>query len=167
MRDRTTAIWTGLALLAGLAAAAGSGTGVPILPLFLCSLALTCALHSHSRAFVMEKAGRLFAAGTVRAVLIILGGVMLIQFLPVEMALFAAGDVLAYVEVLGAVSLIAANTRLRPMKARTAQKLASWRASLAATLKTARRGARTARPPRRPPPSADDGEGRAAGWAYA
>ncbi|MFJ6025233.1 hypothetical protein ACIQC9_11635 [Brevundimonas sp. NPDC092305] len=56
-----------------------------------------------------------FSGSALRSAIIVAGALLMIQLLPVELALLAAGDILAYVEAAAAVSLIAANTRLRPL----------------------------------------------------
>ncbi len=109
-----------------------------------------------------------FTGSAVRDTLVIVGALMLIQFLPVELALLAAGDALAYVEVMAAGSLIAANTRLTP-------RLASAKARIQAVIAAVRprpaaaRGARTPRPAlrRKAPPADADGPAPTAGWAFA
>jgi hypothetical protein len=89
---------------------------------------------------------------------------MLIQLLPLEIALFMAGDVLAYVEVLAAVGLIAANARVRVIRGLIGAKADQWRAAVRRRI--ANRMPRVARPAaRRRPPAPDDDP--AAGWAFA
>ncbi len=121
--DTTTAIWLGLAVLSGLAASLSFHEGTPVLPLVLCGLALICALHRPSREFVMEQAGKAFSGSTLRLALIVVGAMLIWQLVGIELALLMAGDVLAYVEVVGAVNLIAANTRLAPLKAALRRRL--------------------------------------------
>lgn len=115
--DRDVFIWSGLALLAAIVATpALLAGGFPLLPLFFAGVALAGAAHSGSRALVIGVALRLLSGGALRTAVLVLGALMLIQLLPIELALLMAGDVLAYVEVLAAVSLIAANTRVREVR---------------------------------------------------
>lgn len=164
--DRTIAVWLGLAVLAGLAASLGFHAGAPVLPLFLCGLALICALHRPSRTFVMEKAGKAFSGSALRLALIVFGAMLIWQLVGIELALLMAGDLLAYVEVVGAVSLIAANTRLAPLKAALRRRLDALRLDIAGQLRGPPRSARSQRPRRSKAPPAGDSEG-AAGWAFA
>lgn len=161
----TTGVWLGLATLAGFGAGLVFRLGTPVLPLFLCGLALTCALHRPSRKFVMEKAGKAFSGSTLRLALIVVGAMLIWQLVGIELALLMAGDVLAYVEVVAAVSLIAANTRLAPMKARLKQRLDALRLGVVIRLRAAPRSIRAPRPPRRNAPPAGDSDGDA-GWAF-
>lgn len=110
--DRDVFIWSGLALVAAMVATpALLAGGFPLLPLFFAGVALAGAAHSGSRAQVIGVALRLLSGGALRTAVVVMGALMLIQLLPIELALLMAGDVMAYVEVLAAVSLIAANTR--------------------------------------------------------
>lgn len=166
--DREVFIWSGLALIAAMVAAptllAG---GFPLLVLLFGGVALAGAAHSGSRALVIGAALRLLSGGALRTAVVVLGAVMLIQLLPIELALLTAGDVLAYVEVLAAVSLIAANTRVREIRVAAGRGLDRWRRT--ATARIRRRGARSIRPPKPPKspsrPSADDHPGSV--WAFA
>ena len=164
--DGTIAVWLGLAVLAGLAASLGFHAGVPVLPLFLCGLALVCALHRPSRAFVMEKAGKAFSGSTSRLALIVFGAMLIWQLVGIELALLMAGDVLAYVEVVAAVSLIAANTRLAPLKVMLKQRADALRQGVVVRLRATPRSVRAPRPRGRKAPSAGDSDGAAA-WAFA
>lgn len=163
--DRDGFIWLGLTL--GLAMIAAPGVlagGTPLLPLFLVCVGLACALHAGSRRLVERATLRLMSRGALRTAIIVLGAVMLIQLLPLEMALFMAGDVLAYVELLAAVGLIAANARVRVIRGIIRAKADQWRAAVRRRI--GYRTARAARPsPRRRPPSPNDDP--AAGWAFA
>lgn len=161
--DRTIAVWLGLAALAGFGASLGFHAGVPVLPLFLCGLALICALHRPSRDFVMEKAGKAFSGSTLRLGLIVVGAMLIWQLVGIELALLMAGDVLAYVEVVAAVSLIAANTRLAPLKAALRRRLDALRLDIG-RLRGAPRPTRAKRPRRSKAPPAGDSDG---GWAFA
>lgn len=104
-----------------------------------------------------------FSGSALRSALIIVGALMLIQFLPAELALLAAGDVLAYVEAAAAVSLIAAHTRLKPLVralgARAEAVAAGWRPRLAFGRQAGPRPAVR----RKAPPADADGRG----WAFA
>ncbi|MBB3872354.1 MAG: hypothetical protein KYX67_08605 [Brevundimonas sp.] len=163
--DRDGLIWFGLAITAALVAMPGVlAGGLPLLPLFLVCLGLACTLHSGSRRLVVSATLRLLSRGALRTAVIVLGAVMLIQLLPLEMALFMAGDVLAYVEVLAAVGLIAANARVRVIRGLIGAKADQWRAAVRRRI--ANRMPRVARPAaRRRPPAPDDDP--AAGWAFA
>jgi hypothetical protein len=163
--DRDVFIWFGLALVAAVAATpALLAGGFPLLPLFLASFGLTCAIHGGSRALVIDASLRLLSGGALRTTLVVLGGLMLIQLLPIELALLMAGDVLAYVEVLAAVSLIAANARVRVLRATLVQKVNRWRTMMHRRM--GRGAPRSVRPAtrRRPPPADHD---PAQTWAFA
>lgn len=103
-----------------------------------------------------------FSGSALRSALIIGGALLMIQFLPAELALLAAGDVLAYFEAAAAVSLIAANTRLKPlvraMRARVETVVARLRPLASGRQTGVRRAVRHMAPPA-------DSEGR--GWAFA
>ncbi|WP_374386917.1 hypothetical protein [Brevundimonas sp.] len=163
--DRDVFIWSGLALVAAMVATpALLAGGFPLLPLFFAGVALAGAAHSGSRALVIGVALRLLSGGALRTAVVVLGALMLIQLLPIELALLMAGDVLAYVEVLAAVSLIAANTRVREVRRGIGRRLDRWRRT--ATARVRRRGSRSVRPVRpRSPPSADDDPSGV--WAFA
>jgi hypothetical protein len=118
-KDHAGMLWFGLALAAGLAAAPGLlAGGFPLAPLFLAVVGLACAAHRPSRAFVTDKLVEACGGGRIRSLVIVFGAVMMIQILPMELALLMAGDVLAYVEVVAAVSLIAGQARWPLFKAR-------------------------------------------------
>lgn len=147
-----------------MALAAG---GSAFLPGLLAVVALACALSSGVRDRVMAGLLWAFSGPGLRVVLIVIGAAFLWQLVGVELALLMAGDVLAYVEVVAAVSLIAARTRLGPVRAalavrvrRVAARVRAWPAVLA-------RSARAARPVRRRPPPADDVDGSMGDWAVA
>ena len=162
---KTTALWlaaaTGLALmtLSGLAA-----HSLPFIPALLCVIAVASAFHAPTRGKVMDKLLWAFSGSAVRSVLIIVGALMLIQLLPVEMALLLAGDVLVYLEAVMAISLLAAGTRLRPMRAVIVARATEAVTRLTRRRRDAVRAIRTARPggPRRPAPDDSDGA-----WAFA
>ncbi len=164
--EGTTAVWLGIAALAGLCASLSFHAGVPALPLVLCGLALTCALHPPSRAFVMAKAGKAFSGSTLRLGLIVVGAMLIWQLVGIELALLMAGDVLAYVEVVGAVGLIAANTRLAPLKAAVRRRLDGLRLAIAGRARRAPRSTRARRPRGSKAPPTSDGDG-APVWAFA
>ena len=71
--------------------------GFPLLPLFMAVVALACAAHRPSRAFVTDRLAEAFAGSRIRSLVIVCGAVLMIQILPLELALLMAGDVLAYV----------------------------------------------------------------------
>lgn len=164
---KTTGLWllaaAGLALmtLSGLAA-----HGLPFIPALLCVTTVACALHAPTRGRVMETLLWTFSGSAVRSVLIIGGALMLLQLLPLEMALLLAGDVLVYLEAVIAISLLAAGTRLRPVRAavaayavREVTRLTARRRDIVRAIRTARPGGR-----RQPPSGESDGN---AGWAFA
>ncbi|WP_298745655.1 hypothetical protein [uncultured Brevundimonas sp.] len=162
------AVWFALAGLGGCWSlmALGAGEGA-FLPGLLAVVALGCAVDAGVRDRVMAGVLWAFSGSGLRAVVIVIGAAFLWQLVGVELALLMAGDVLAYVEVVAAVSLIAARTRLGPVRAalavrvrRMAAKVRRWPAVLA-------RSARAARPVRRRPPPADDGDGWSGDWAPA
>ena len=94
--------------------------------------------------------------------MILIGAMMLWQLVGVELALLMAGDVLAYAEVLAAVSLIAANTRLAPVRARLVRRLDGLRGEVVVRFIRASRAIRTVRPPRFGSPPRDDEDGAGA-----
>jgi len=159
--DRDAFLWFGLALAAASAAAPGLlAGGFPLLLLFVAGTGLACAAHGGSRALVIAAALRLLSRGALRTTLVVLGALMLIQLLPIELALLMAGDVLAYVEVLAAVGLIAANTRARVVRAVVGEAVEQWRMTALGRIRRRRasRSVRTVRPP------ADDEP--AGAWAF-
>lgn len=169
MKDDQTFIWLTLAGLALGVAPLGFGAGGgPLASLLLCGLGLICAVHRPSRDFVMERAGKAFSGSTLRVMLVVVGAMMIWQLVGVELALLMAGDVLAYVEVLTTVSLIAANTRLAPLRAGVARRLDNLRVRLVAIRSSASRAARAFRRSGAGARSSkgDDGRG-AGGWALA
>lgn len=155
--DRTIFFWFGLAL-AALSAATPAllAGGFPLLQLFVAGVGLTCTAHAGSRSLVIGAAMLILSRGALRTTLVVLGGLMLIQLLPIELALLMAGDVLAYVEVLAAVSLIAANARVRVIRAVVREAVARWRTAPGRIRH--RRTSRSVRPvgPRRRPLAGDD-----------
>lgn len=169
--DHAVRLWFGLALAAGMVAAPGLlAGGFPLLPLVLVVAGLTCSAHRPSRLFLMEKLDEAFSGSRIRSLIIFFGAIMMIQILPVELALLMAGDVLAYVEVVAAVSLIAGQARWPLLKARVKSRVQAvlggvWRRPIARS----RRPAPCRRPTR--PSSADDDAGAAwgpvGGWALA
>ncbi|HWQ85145.1 hypothetical protein [Brevundimonas sp.] len=164
---KTTALWllsaAGFAVmtLSGLAAHA-----LPFIPALLCVIAVACAVHAPARDRVMEKLLWVFSGSAVRSVLIIAGALMLIQIVPLEMALLLAGDVLVYLEAVTAISLLAAGTRLRPVRAVIVARVGEVMARLTERRRGAARAIRTARPGGRRRPASDESDG-AAGWAFA
>ncbi|WP_395944303.1 hypothetical protein [Brevundimonas sp.] len=163
--NRDALLWFGLGLIAALAATpALLAGGFPWLLLFAAGVGLTCAVHGGSRRLVLESGLRLLSRGVLKTLLIVFGALMLIQLLPLEIALLMAGDVLAYVEVVAAVGLIAANTRLRVIRTVVTEKLGGW--IMVLRLRPGRRAARSvrSRAPRRPPAADDDPAGA---WALA
>ncbi|WP_339914002.1 hypothetical protein [uncultured Brevundimonas sp.] len=167
MDYRQTIVWLGFGLLAGLATGPGLATGgAPLLPLFLCGLCLACAAHGPSRDCVMQMIGKVLAGSTLRLVLIAVGVALIWQLVGIELAFLMAGDVLAYVEVVAAVSLIAANTRLAPIRAGIVRRIEAVHAELSIRLSGVRRSVRAIRRPARKPSRADDAEGGAV-WAFA
>tara|TARA_R110002167_G_scaffold189490_2_gene391624 strand:- start:473 stop:976 length:504 start_codon:yes stop_codon:yes gene_type:complete len=162
MDYRQTLVWLGFGLLAGLAAMPGlAAGGAPLLPLFLCGLCLACAVHGPSRDRVMRMIGKVLAGSTLRLVLIAVGAALIWQLVGIELAFLMAGDVLAYVEVVAAVSLIAANTRLAPIRAGMVRRIEAVRAELSIRWSGVRRSVRATHRSGRKPSRADDVEGRA------
>ena len=165
--DHAGMLWFGWALAAGLAAAPGLlAGGFPLIPIFLAVVGLACAAHRPSRLFVTAKMGEAFNGSRVRSLIIVFGAILMIQILPMELALLMAGDVLAYVEVVAAVSLISGRARWPLLRARLEQagsRVAAviQRQSVARTPGPARR--------RRPvrPASGDDDSAGAPDWAFA
>lgn len=103
-----------------------------------------------------------FSGSALRSALIIGGALLMIQFLPAELALLAAGDILAYVEAAAAVSLIAANTRLKPlvraMRVRVEKAVSRLRPLASGRQAGVRPSVR-----RKAPPADSEGQG----WAFA
>ena len=161
--DRSVAGWIAIGAVAGLWGVWALGTaGGVILPGLLSAVALTCAADRVLRDRVMRWIDRAFSASSLRATLILIGAMMLWQLVGVELALLMAGDVLAYVEVLAAVSLIAANTRLGPIRARLVRRLDGLRGEVVVRFIRASRAIRTVRPPRFGSPPRDDEDGAGA-----
>ena len=155
--------WMLLALATGAVCALRLSAGdMPLPAMIVCAVAMMSALHRPTREAVVRGLLRLFSGSTLRALVLVIGAVMLIQLLPLEMGLLLAGDILVYLEAVAAVTLIAANTRLRPL----VSVARSW---LRAGMLSARirRPARRQRRPRpvRPPKISDDSDRPA--WAYA
>ncbi|WP_420470283.1 hypothetical protein [Brevundimonas sp. FT23042] len=103
-----------------------------------------------------------FSGSALRSALIIGGALLMIQFLPVELALLAAGDFLAYVEAAAAVSLIAANTRLKPLVRAMRVRVETVVARLRPLASGRQAGTRPA-VRRKAPPADSEGQG----WAFA
>ena len=162
--DHAARLWFATATAAGMAAAPGLlAGGFPLLPLFMAVVGLACAAHRPSRAFVTDKLAEAFAGSRIRSLIMVCGAILMIQILPMELALLMAGDVLAYVEVVAAVSLIAGQARWPLFKTRLAHRVQAtaqiWRRPAARV----RRAVARRRPAR--PPSGDD-DGRAAAWGW-
>lgn len=151
-------VWGAMVLASG---------GSPLVSGLVVGLTTVCAASPDARARVERWIAVLFSGPTWRSVLIIVGALMLIQLLPVELALLAAGDVLAYVEVVAAVSLIAANTRLKPLLASAKTRIQT--AMVALRPRPARtRGLRAPRPAfRSKTPTDTDGPAPASGLVFA
>lgn len=164
--DRNAATWFAIAGLAAFWALSilGAGGGA-FLPGVLCALALGCAMNSGLHKHVMAWGIRSFSGSSARTAMILIGAMMLWQLVGVELALLLAGDILAYLEVVAAVSLIAANVRLRPVKAAVMSSLVAVPGLLGRRRRAMVRAVRSLRSARHRPPRADD-EGEA-GWAYA
>lgn len=166
--NRTVATWFAFAGLSGWwsLAAAGAGEG-GFLSGLLAILALGCALNVGVRDRVMAGLLWAFSGPGLRIVLIVIGTAFLWQLVGVELALLMAGDVLAYVEVVAAVSLIAARTRLGPIRAALAVRVRQVAARVRAWPAVLARSARAVRPVRPTPPPPEDGDGAFEGWALA
>ncbi len=168
-KDHAGMFWFGWALAAGLAAAPGlMAGGFPLLPLFLAVVGLACATHRTSRALVTDKLVEAFGGGRIRSLIIVVGAILMIQILPMELALLMAGDVLAYVEVVAAVSLIAGQARWPLFKARIARFVRDGvaRVNLGLGRRPVAR-ARRAAPRRRPRPPSSGADDGAAPWGLA
>ena len=161
--NRSVAVWFALAGVTALWAlfAIGAGGGA-FLPGLVGVVALACAADRALRDRVMRWIDRAFSGSSLRATLILIGAMMLWQLVGVELALLMAGDVLAYAEVLAAVSLIAANTRLAPVRARLVRRLDGLRGEVVVRFIRASRAIRTVRPPRFGSPPHDDEDGAGA-----
>lgn len=157
-------IWSGLAVASllwlGTVAIGGGGVMTPVLATSLSGL---CAVNPGARMRVSSALAWAFSGSALRAGLIVVGALMLIQLLPLEMALLLAGDVLAYVEILAALSVMAANTRLRPVVAAARLRIEGWLAS-GRRQQATQRAARAIRLRRKPAP-AEDPDSPA--WAFA
>ena len=161
---REAKVWSGLAILSlsWCVMAVTTGGGL-LLPTLSAVLSTVCAGSPAARELVMQVAGPVLAGRTWRTVLIVFGALMLIQLLPLGMALLMAGDVLAYVEALAFVSLLAAQNRVRPVLAALRDRFWSWcRPTLAPRARA--RSVRSRRAQRRPN-ATDDVDGR--GLAFA
>ena len=134
-------LWLVLAGLATLASAAGSGLG-----LILMVTAMVCAIHRPTHEAVMAKGRWAVSGGAVRAGLIVFGAALIFQLVGLELALLMAGDVLAYVELVTAVGLIAARTRLGPVKAQMRQAVVELMTRLRPAARSRVRAGRVRRP---------------------
>lgn len=163
MPNRTKA-WSVMFLLGTLAlltaVATNGGVFLPALAVVFSGAAL---IDPRIAGRITGGMAKLFSGSALRSALILFGALMLIQLLPVELALLAAGDVLAYVEVVAAVSLIAANTRLKPLARAMTVRMQAIILRLRPRPMIARQ-ARTRPALRRKAPPADS-DGR--GWAFA
>lgn len=148
------ALWTIINVFSG---------GDVALPVLMCATALVCSVNPGARGWLMDKLSWTFSGSSVRLMLVMIGVMVLWQVVGLELAMFAAGDVLAYLEVLTAVSLMAAQTRLAPVKAAMARRFAQVMRR-AMRLRPRRRTRRIR--PRTPPPS-NDVDGPAGVWAFA
>lgn len=156
MKDNTL-IWLGVT--SGLTVWTGL-SGAALLPFALLVVAAACAAHPPTRGIVEGKLHALFSYGFVRGCLIVMAGAMFIQFLPLEIALFAAADILAYVEVAAALTMIAANVRLRAVRALVVRR---WRVARDRIERRASRAIRVVRRRLDQPKASDDPDG----WAFA
>lgn len=155
--------WGGILLLGAcwLVAMTGSGAGV-FLPGFVVLFAVAALVDQRVAARITDWFLEVFSGSALRSAIIIAGALMMIQFLPAEMALLAAGDILAYVEAAAVVSLIAANTRLKPLVGAMRVRVETVVARLRPFASARQSGVRpTVR--RKAPPA--DSEGR--GWVFA
>lgn len=156
---KTTTAWLLLAAISGFLTLSGlAAHGFPIVPALICVIGAACALHAPTRERVTGKLAWVFSGSAVRSVLIIGGALMLIQLVPLEMALLLAGDVLVYLEALTAISLMAAGNRLAPLRAAAGVRLRTMVARLAGPWRRASRAVRTGRPGGRRPPPSDGGD---------
>lgn len=166
MKDDNSQAWLAVACFCVIwtiwAVFSGACTGVAM-PALIGAGALLCNINQGVRRWVTDKLSWAFSGSSLRLVLVMIGVMMLWQTVGLELALFAAGDVLAYLEVLTAVSLMGAQTRLAPIKAVMARRLAAVLQPLR-RLKPRIRMRRIR--PRTPPPS-NDADGPAGVWAFA
>lgn len=161
---RETWLWTlvaGLALVWSMVAAAMGG-GL-LLPILVCGLAGGCAASEATRRRVDGWLAYAFSGRLWRTAIIVAGALMLIQLLPLELAVLMAGDILVYLEAVAAVSLIAASTRLKAVMADMENRVRPMLRTLRPRLTPGGRRA-TRRPARRPAPD-DDAEGPGFAWA--
>ena len=162
---KTTAVWMLLAVsFAGMTLGGLAAHGLPFIPALLGVIAAACAVHAPSRQQIMTQVARAFSGPALRSVLIVVGAVMLIQLLPLEMGLLLAGDVLVYVEALTAISLLAAGTRLRPIRAAIIERAVAVVRQLPERRRDAVRAIRALRSGRRDLPGADEPD---PAWALA
>lgn len=145
----TTEVWLGIFAVITVWTAL---TGGALLPMSLMFVVAACTVHASTRDRVMSWLVGLFSYGFLRGCVLILGGAVMIQFLPLEMALFAAADILAYVEIAAAVALIAANVRLRAVATIAARRI---QGILTRVVRRAGRAFRSARRPLQRPASTD------------
>lgn len=141
-----------------------SAGDTPLLAMIVCVVAGVCALHGRIRGTVARGLLRVFSGSIVRSLAIIFGAMMLIQLLPLELALLMAGDILVYLEAVAAVTLIAANTRLKPLAAARRARSETGLLTARDRLRRSSRQPRAQRPARRPS-RFDDPDGQV--WAFA
>ncbi|WP_439470632.1 hypothetical protein [Brevundimonas sp.] len=159
-----TARWSGIFLLGifwlVVAVATGGGVFLPGLVVLFSGAALVDRRVADriTRWFVDA-----FSGSALRSALIIGGALLMIQFLPAELALLAAGDILAYVEAAAAVSLIAANTRLKPLVRALGARVGIVVARLRPLASGRQAGVRPTVRRKAPPPADSEGPG----WAFA
>ena len=137
-----------------------TNASLPLLPGFLLVVMVAGACSRRTSDFVVAQLASLFSYGTLRAVIIVFGAALVIQVLPLELALLASGEVLAYVELLVAMSFVAGQVRLRAAvqwakPAWTLLRRGPERRAARSRQRTVRKGGL-----RRPPPEPDR-------WAYA
>ena len=150
-------IWLGLT--AGLSVWAAL-SGAALMPFALLVVAAACAAHAPTRRIVEGHLDALFSYGFLRGCLIVMAGAAFIQFLPLEIALFAAADILAYVEVAAALAMIAANVRLKAVRAVIVRR---WQGIQTRTVRRAGRAFRIVRRRLDRLKPSDDPDG----WAFA
>ncbi len=137
--------------------------GGVVLPGLVTLFAGAALMDLRVRGRIVGWATDAFSGSVLRSVIIVGGALLMIQFLPAELALLAAGDILAYVEAAAAVSLIAANTRLKPLVRAMGARVEAMVARLRPLASGRQAGVRPTVRRKAPPPA--DSEGR--GWAFA
>lgn len=130
-------------------------------------MVLAYAASADFQRWVRERLSTMFDGSRLRVVLILIGALLIWQFIGMEMALLMAGDVLAYLEVVAAVGLMAANTRFVAFKAAVHRRFAAFATMFRARVSGFARSVRAPRLPRRGRPAPTDDDPAPVGWAMA